>query len=61
MEAMDRLLKLVEKHRLVYERDDVKTRAVKNAASEERRFFRRGRLTSKKLSMIIRRPLTMSL
>lgn len=37
MEAMDRLLKLVEKHRLVYERDDVKTRAVKNAASEERR------------------------
>lgn len=37
MEAMDRLLKLVEKHRLVYERDDVKTRAVKDAASEERR------------------------
>lgn len=35
--AMDRLLKLVEKHRLVYERDDVKTRAVKGAASEERR------------------------
>lgn len=37
MEAMDRLLKLVEKHRLVYERDDVKIRAVKDAASEERR------------------------
>lgn len=37
MEAMDRLLKLVEKHRLVYERDDVKTRAVKSTASEERR------------------------
>lgn len=37
IEAMDRLLKLVEKHRLVYERDDVKTRAVKGAASEERR------------------------
>lgn len=37
IKAMDRLLKLVEKHRLVYERDDVKTRAVKGAASEERR------------------------
>lgn len=37
IEAMDRLLKLVEKHRLVYERNDVKTRAVKGAASEERR------------------------
>ncbi len=37
IKAMDRLLKLVEKHRLVYERDDVKTRAVKDAASEERR------------------------
>lgn len=37
MEALARLLKLVEKHRLVYERDDVKTRAVKDAASEERR------------------------
>lgn len=37
MEAMDRLFKLVEKHRLVYERDDVKTQAVKDAASEERR------------------------
>lgn len=37
IKAMDRLLKLVEKHRLVYERDDVKTQAVKGAASEERR------------------------
>lgn len=37
IKAMDRLLKLVEKHRLIYERDDVKTRAVKGAASEERR------------------------
>lgn len=37
IKAMDRLLKLVEKHRLVYERDDVKTRAVKGAASEEHR------------------------
>lgn len=37
MEALARLLKLVEKHRLVYERDDVKTRAVKGTASEERR------------------------
>lgn len=37
IKAMDRLLKLVEKHRLAYERDDVKTRAVKGAASEERR------------------------
>jgi PHP-like protein len=37
IKAMDRLLKLVEKHRLVYERDDVKTRAVKGAASEGRR------------------------
>lgn len=37
IKAMDRLLKLVEKHRLVYERDDVKTRAVKGAASEKRR------------------------
>lgn len=37
IKAMDRLLKLVEKHRLVYERNDVKTRAVKGAASEERR------------------------
>lgn len=37
MEALARLLKLVEKHRLVYERDDVKTRAVKDTASEERR------------------------
>ncbi|MDY4988649.1 MAG: hypothetical protein SO105_03790, partial [Ellagibacter isourolithinifaciens] len=37
MEAMGRLLKLIEKHRLVYERDDAKTRAVKGAASEERR------------------------
>ena len=37
MEAMGRLLKLIDKHRLVYERDDAKTRAVKGAASEERR------------------------
>lgn len=37
MEALARLLKLVEKHRLVYERDDMKTRAVKDTASEERR------------------------
>lgn len=37
IKAIDRLLKLVEKHRLIYERDDVKTRAVKGAASEERR------------------------
>lgn len=37
MEALARLLKLVEKHRLVYERDDVKTRAVKGTASEDRR------------------------
>lgn len=37
IKAMDRLLKLVEKHRLAYERDDVKTQAVKGAASEERR------------------------
>ena len=37
MEAMGRLLKLIAKHRLVYERDDAKTRAVKDAASEERR------------------------
>jgi len=37
MEAMGRLLKLIAKHRLVYERDDAKTRAVKDAANEERR------------------------
>ena len=37
MEALARLSKLVEKHRLVYERDDVKTRALKGTASEERR------------------------
>lgn len=37
MEAMDRLLKLLEKQRLVYKRNDAKTQAVKDAASEERR------------------------
>lgn len=37
MEAMDRLLNLLEKQRLVYKRNDAKTQAVKDAASEERR------------------------
>ena len=37
MEAMDRLLHLLEKQRLVYKRNDAKTQAVKDAASEERR------------------------
>lgn len=37
MEAMNRLLNLLEKQRLVYKRNDAKTQAVKDAASEERR------------------------
>lgn len=49
METMGRILKLIDKHRLVYERDDAKTRAVKDAASPRNaEFFRRGRLTSRK-------------
>lgn len=61
MEAMDRLLKLLEKQRLVYKRNDAKTQAVKDAASEERRVLSKRKTESKKLSMIIRRPLTRSL
>lgn len=48
IKAMDRLLKLVEKHRLVYERDDVKTRAVKGAASEERRVLSKRKTDERK-------------
>lgn len=61
MEAMDRLLKLLEKQRLVYKRNDAKTQAVKDAASEERRVLSKRKTDEQKLSMIIRRPLTRSL
>lgn len=61
MEAMDRLLKLLEKQRLAYKRNDAKTQAVKDAASEERRVLSKRKTDEQKLSMIIRRPLTRSL